>query len=82
MCSYSACQAYYDITSTIRIADNVLFLHINDEHSDISLTLNPKQARRLGELLTLASEELEQRENADWLFGDIQVDILFDNQND
>lgn len=81
MCSYSSCQAYDDINSIIRFADDVLFLQIQDtnDNSAISLTLNPKQARLLGELLALAGEELEQRDHTDQLFGDINVDIIFDD---
>ena len=81
MCSYSSCQAYDDINSIIRFSDDVLFLQIQDEkdNSAVSLTLNPKQARLLGELLAMAGEELEQRNHIDHLFGDIKVDIIFDD---
>lgn len=81
MCSYSCCQVYDDITSTIHIANDVLFLRINDEkdNSEISITLNPTQARRLGELLTLAGEELENCDRIDRHFGGIQVELEFDD---
>ena len=81
MCSYSSCQAYDDISSIIRVSDDVLFLQIQDTkgNSAINLTLNPTQARMLGELLALTGEELEQRDYTDELFGNIKVDIIFDN---
>lgn len=43
MCSFFHCLAYHDSSLDIRVADNVLFLAINDEYADIHLTFNPNQ---------------------------------------
>lgn len=79
MVSYSSCHAYDNIKSIIRISDDVIFLRISDtkDNSEVSLTLNPTQARRLGELLVVAGEELEQCHIVNLLFGNIEVDIEF-----
>lgn len=80
MCSFFHCLAYHDTLLDIRVADNVLFLAINDENADIHLTFNPNQIYSLIQNLQIALAQisvadLEDEKN----FGNLDILISTDD---
>ena len=80
MCSFFNCLAYHDASLDIRVADNVLFLAINDENADIHLTLNPNQIYSLIQNLQIALSQisvadLEEEKN----FGNLDIRISIED---
>lgn len=80
MCSFFHCLAYHDSSLDIRIADNVLFLTINDKNADIHLTFNPNQIYSLIQNLQIALSQipvanLEDEKN----FGNLDILISIDD---
>lgn len=80
MCSFFHCLAYHDATLNIRVADNVLFLAINDENADIHLTLNPNQIYSLIQNLNIALSQISLANLADEKnFGNLDIRISTDD---
>ena len=80
MCSFFNCLAYHDACLDIRVADNVLFLTINDKNADIHLTLNPNQIYSLIQNLQTALEQIPVAHIADEKnFGNLDTFISIDD---
>ena len=80
MCSFFHCLAYHDATLNIRVADNVLFLAINDDNADIHLTLNPNQIYSLIQNLNIALSQISLANIADEKnFGNLDIRISTDD---
>lgn len=80
MCSFFHCLAYHDSSLDIRVADNVLFLAINDDQADVHLTFNPNQIYSLIQNLQIALShisvaDLEDEKN----FGNLDILISTDD---
>lgn len=56
MCLFMTCHAYNDIKCGIRVANDVIYLSLEtDNHNRFNVTLNPMQARVIGEALQMTS---------------------------
>ena len=80
MCSFFHCLAYHDANLNIRVADNVLFLALNDGKTDIHLTFNSNQIYSLIQNLNIALSQisvadLEEEKN----FGNLDIFISTDD---
>ena len=75
MSSYSSCLSYEDIKCKIHI-DGHIFLFMDTAESSIEVTLNPNQAKLLGESLTNATGKIPvgsiDKSSSD-LFGDFET---------
>ena len=81
MSSFFNCLAYDDLVSTIRLADHVVFLALEDsaKKSAVHLTLNPFQTRILAKYLFAALAQINFADLADEKhFGDLAVHIELD----
>ncbi len=80
MSSFFNCLAYRDASLNIRVADNVLFLAINDENNDVHLTLNPSQIYSLIQNLQIALSQIPVANLADEKnFGNLDTLISIDS---
>lgn len=80
MASFFNCLAYRDASLNIRVADNVLFLAINDEYNDVHLTLNPSQIYSLIQNLQIALSQIPVANFADEKnFGNLDTLISIDS---
>ena len=85
MSSFLNCAAYYDVDTTIRLDDHVVFLalKIKEKDSDMHITLNPFQIRILAKYLTAALTQIDFKSLAEEKhFGDLTVQIEQDNMQD
>ena len=83
MCSFFHCLAYHDASLDIRVADNVLFIAINDENTDIHLTLNPNQIFSLVQNLNIALSQISVANLADEkIFGNLDIRISTDDSEE
>ena len=74
MSSYYSCMAFDDIKTLIRI-DDCLYLFMKTKNSEFEVTLNPAQARLLGEALMNVVGKISIDDIRDSKFyGDMQVE--------
>ena len=74
MSSYYSCMAFDDIKTLIRI-DDCLYLFMKTKNSELEVTLNPAQARLLGEALMNVVGKISIDNIRDSKFyGDMQVE--------
>ena len=74
MSSYYSCMAFDDIKTLIRI-DDCLYLFMKTKNSEFEVTLNPAQARLLGEALMNVVGKISIDNIRDSKFyGDMQVE--------
>ena len=75
MSSYSSCLSYENIKCRVLI-DGHIFLFMDTDESSIEVTLNPNQAKLLGESLTNATGKIPvgsiDKSSSD-LFGDFET---------
>lgn len=80
MSSVFTCMAYSDVESTIRLADNVVYLCFKDETDNVHLTLNPAQVLCLTKELQFALSDISIADiTVDENFGDMTVEIAGDD---
>ena len=76
MCSCFNCLAFSDVDASIRIADNMLYLKLECNNSDVHLTLNPSQALILAQNLYSALNKFQLANLADEKnYGNLSVII-------
>lgn len=74
------CMAYSDVESTIRLADNVVYLCFKDKTDNVHLTLNPVQVLCLTKELQFALSNISIADiTVDENFGDMTVEISGDD---
>ena len=72
MSSVFTCMAYSDVESTIRLADNVVYLCFKDKTDNVHLTLNPAQVLCFSDI-SIADITVDEN------FGDMTVEIAGDD---
>lgn len=76
MCTFFNCVAYKDLDATIRLADHVIFLALDDKDTSLHVTLNPLQIRTLAKYLSVALSQIDFANLLDEKhFGDLIVRI-------
>ena len=76
MSSYFTCMAYSDVESTIRLADDVVYISFKDSKDNVHVTLNPAQALCLTKELQFALSNFSISDiTTDDSYGDISVEI-------
>jgi len=74
MSSYYSCMAFDDIKTLIRI-DDCLYLFMKTQNSEFEVTLNPAQARLLGEaLMNVVGKISIDNIRYSKFYGDMQVE--------
>lgn len=83
MCCYFNCFAYHDVSANIRVADNVLYLAISDDTSDVHLTFNPNQIYSLIQNLQIALTNIPVANLVNEKhFGNLDVQLVCDSKNE
>ena len=83
MSSIFTCMAYSDVETTIRLADNVVYISMKDKTDNVHLTLNPAQALCLARELKYALTNITIADiTADDAYGDMSVEIVVEEYND
>ncbi len=80
MNSFFQCMAYSDVESSIRLADNVVYIGFKDDLSNVHLTFNPIQILILTKKLQFALADISiSNITLDENFGDMTVEISDDD---
>lgn len=76
MSSFFTCMAYSDVETTIRLADDVVYISMKDSKDNVHVTLNPAQALCLTKELQFALSNIAIADiTTDDAYGDMSVEI-------
>ena len=78
MASISICTSWQDWKGKVSFFhDEIVYLRLEqpEEGTDISITINPVQAKILGEILVNASLQAKINEDSRLLYGDLTIDL-------
>ena len=84
MAYFSECAAYSDWEGTISFFDSqniYMTLKCKEHNMDLHLTLNPMQAKTLGETLVNASLYARLEKKTSLLYGDLTMDLDFNDSD-
>lgn len=79
---YSVCGCYQDINAELGVSDGCVFttLELAKTGEKIQVTLNPMQAKLLGEMLAATARNIRVGDIPALINGDMQVSVKYDNK--